>query len=85
MQAFWTAFNQFFSMLTSLFSAGEKVAVTIDNFAGVGKIKSETFLKEAENDQEIAVEEYAFGREKRKVELAAKRKALTAPAATPAP
>lgn len=76
MQAFWTAFGQFFSMLTLLFSAGERAASTLNNFAGVGEIKSGTYLKEAEHDQEVAVEEYAFAREKRKAELAAKRAAL---------
>lgn len=78
MQAFMSAFNQFFAMLTSLFGAGEKLAATADNLAGVGQIKSGTYLKEAEHDQEIAIDEYAFAREKRRAELEAKRQALTA-------
>ncbi len=84
MQAFWTAFTQLFTMITVLFSAGEKVAKTIDNVAAVGELKSDTYRKEAKNDQEIAIDEFAFAREKRKAELAEKRKALgtTAPAAT---
>jgi aspartokinase len=83
MQAFWSAFAQFFGMLTSLFSAGEKAARTLDNIAGVGEIKSSTYLKEAVHDQEVAVDEFKFAREKRVAELNAKRAALTAPAANP--
>jgi hypothetical protein len=87
MQAFWTAFTQLFSMITVLFSAGEKMAKTIDNVAGVGEMKSATYLKEAEHDQEVAVEEFKFAREKRRAELDAKRKSLTSnnTAALPAP
>jgi hypothetical protein len=85
MQAFWTAFAQFFGMLTSLFAAGEKAARTLDNIAGVGEMKSSTYLKEAEHDQEVAVAEFAFAREKRRAELAAKRAALTAPQLTTNP
>lgn len=83
MQAFWTAFNQLFSAATTLFGAMEKGAATIDNLAAVGQLKSATYLKEAEHDQEVAVDEFAFAREKRRAELDAKRKALaTTPAAT---
>lgn len=81
MQAFWTALNQFFSMLTLLFSAGEKVAGTLNNVAGVGEMKSRTYLDEAAHDQEVAIEEFAFARDKRRNELAVKRQALAAPAA----
>lgn len=81
MQAFWTAFTQLFTMITVLFSAGEKVAKTIDNVAGVGEMKSNTYLKEAAHDQEVAIEEFAFARDKRRAELAAKRAALTTNAA----
>lgn len=87
MQAFWTAFAQFFSMLTLLFSAGERAASTLNNIAGVGEMKSKTYLDEAAHDQEVAVEEFAFARDKRRAELAVKRQALAAPAtnATAAP
>lgn len=81
MQAFWTAVTAFFSMFTTLCSAGEKFASTLDNVAGVGQMKSKTYLTEAEHDQEVAVEEFAFAREKRRAELEAKRKAILAPAA----
>lgn len=76
MQAFWTAFAQFFATLTTLFSAAEKVATTVDNIAGVGVLKSGTYLAEAEHDQAVAVEEFAFNREARRAALDEKRKAL---------
>lgn len=76
MQAFWTAFAQLFSTLTTLFSAAEKGAKILDNVAGVGVMKSDTYLKEAEHDQAVAVEEFAFNREQRKATLDAKRKAI---------
>lgn len=76
MQAIWIAVAQFFATLTTLFSAAEKVASTLNNVAGVGEMKSATYYKEAQHDQEVAVEEFAFARDMRKAELDKKRAAL---------
>jgi hypothetical protein len=73
MQALFTTINSALNAATTTFGVLEKIAITADNFASVAQIKSGTYLKEAEHDQVIAVEEFAFEREKRRAKLESKR------------
>lgn len=74
------AITSFFTMLTTLFSAGEKAAGAVDHLAGWGKESAATFEDEAKHDRELNLEEQAFRRVQRKKELAAKMIAADAEA-----
>lgn len=73
MSAFATAFTQFFTALTVLFSAFSKICQTADNLASVTESASGTYKDQAIHDQQVAAN-------LRKAELLA-----SAQAAIPAP
>lgn len=59
----------FFTMLTTFFQAGEKVAKATDNLAGWAEESSAAFYDEAKHNRAITLEEAAFKREQKKKEL----------------
>lgn len=76
----FVALNAFFTMLTTLFMAGEKGAKSLDNLAGWAATTTASFVDEADSDREIAIMERETAREIRRKELAAKQAAaLSAP------
>ena len=46
-------FNQFFAMLTALFSAGENAAQALDNLATASNVLSEEYLNETKDEAQL--------------------------------
>ena len=73
----FTALKQFFVVITTLFTASERVAIALNNLAGVGEVMSNDFL-------EVAKIEAAMKLSDKKAELKAieeKNKASKSPKA----
>lgn len=73
----FVALNAFFTMLTTIFAAGEKGAKSLDNLAGWAATSTQVFVDEAESDRELALMERAHAREERRKQLAAITSATT--------
>ncbi len=67
------AIASFFTMLATLFNAGNKAAAAVDHVAGWAEESAATFHEEAKSNREISLDEAAFAREQRKKELQQKR------------
>lgn len=62
--------NDFFTMFSTLFGAGNKVAMSLDNLASVGVTKSEVFKEKTE--AELAVQRIELAKQLKDVKALSK-------------